>query len=320
MAESLGLDDLRVHALTTVGSAKEQLGDTTGRRDLELAVELGRAANSPMVAGALNNLTVYIDTTDMRRVDELNLQAQEEAERYGDATLLRFLRGNAIAHLWVLGKWDEAMSVADDLVAQCERGSPHVLEGPTRLFRGCIAVARGQGEAALPDFRRALALARDPASGDPDLLHLALVRYAWADLRLGHVAEARARFTEALPHLMSHRLPKFWLLAEVAFELGETTVVRNALRRIPPDAGRRGMLAVLDGDFATAAEQYAASNLLLFEAEARLRLAEQLVGEGRRTAGESQLAKALAFYRPIGATLFIERGEALLAEAQSASA
>ena len=152
MAESLGLDDLRVHALTTVGSAKEQLGDTTGRRDLELAVELGRAANSPMVAGALNNLTVYIDTTDMRRVDELNLQAQEEAERYGDATLLRFLRGNAIAHLWVLGKWDEAVSVADDLVAQCERGSPHVLEGPTRLFRGCIGVARGKGRLRFPTF------------------------------------------------------------------------------------------------------------------------------------------------------------------------
>ena len=52
MADGLRLDDLRVHALTTIGSAKENLGDPTGRLDLERAVEIGRAANSPMTAGA----------------------------------------------------------------------------------------------------------------------------------------------------------------------------------------------------------------------------------------------------------------------------
>ena len=80
------------------------------------------------------------------------------------------------------------------------------------------------------------------------------------------------------------------------------------------------MLATLDGDFETAAAQYEEAHLTLFAAEARLRLAEQLVHAGRRPEAEDALTRALAFYRPIGATLFVERGERLLADAQSASA
>ena len=83
---------------------------------------------------------------------------------------------------------------------------------------------------------------------------------------------------------------------------------------LPPSPGYRAMLAVLDGDFEQAAEEYGAANILLFEAEARLRAAEQLLAAGRNVEGEAQLEKALSFYRPIGATLFIERGEALLAK------
>ena len=76
------------------------------------------------------------------------------------------------------------------------------------------------------------------------------------------------------------------------------------------------MLALVEGRFSEAAESYGMANIRLFEAEARLRLAEQLIREGRRDEGEAELEKALAFYRPIGATLYVERGEALLAEAR----
>ena len=43
--------------------------------------------------------------------------------------------------------------------------------------------------------------------------------------------------------------------------------------------------------------------------------AEELIETGRRDEGEAELEKALAFYRSVGATFFIERGEALLAQA-----
>jgi hypothetical protein len=74
------------------------------------------------------------------------------------------------------------------------------------------------------------------------------------------------------------------------------------------------MIAVLDGDFGRASERYAAAGIRLFEAESRLRLAEQLLAGGRSAEGETELERALSFYRSIGATLFVQRGEALLAK------
>jgi class 3 adenylate cyclase/tetratricopeptide (TPR) repeat protein len=312
IADRLDLDDLRVHALTTIGSAKEFLGDSAGREDIEAAIEIGRAASSPMVAGALNNLSVVVDSTDTERVRELALATLHEAERFGDVSLMRFARGNLVPSSWLLGNWDEAVAGADDFIAECERGSPHILEGPTRLFRGYINLARGDRDRALPDFRRALELARERRA-DPDSLVPALVRNAWADLQLGRVSEARALFAEALPILAEHPYARPWVIAEVAFELGETSL-RDAFVSLGPSPGHRAMAAVVDGDFEQASRLYGEANIRLFEAEARLRHAEQLFATERSDEAEVELEKALEFYRSVGATLFIDRGEALLAK------
>jgi hypothetical protein len=141
------------------------------------------------------------------------------------------------------------------------------------------------------------------------------VRNAWADLRLGHIDEARARFEEGLEHLARYPHARPWMVAEVAFDLQETSVVRDVLLQGSPAPGREAMLAVLEGDFATAAERYATASLLLFEAEARLRWAEQLAGAGRRADAEAEIERALAFYRPAGAALFVEQCESVRVEA-----
>jgi hypothetical protein len=47
---------------------------------------------------------------------------------------------------------------------------------------------------------------------------------------------------------------------------------------------------------------------------------KDLIEAGRFAEGEAELEKALDFYRSVGATFLIERGERLLAEAQRASA
>jgi class 3 adenylate cyclase/tetratricopeptide (TPR) repeat protein len=315
MAVRLHLDDLRVHAMTTIGSAKEFLWDTTGRDDLEQAIEIGRAMNSPMVAGALNNLSVVLDSTDVQRVRELAIETIREAERFGDANIMRFGRGNLVPSNWLVGRWDEALAGANDFIAECERGSPHLLEGPTRLFRACITFARGHREEALQDFRVALDLARQQL--DPDLVIPALVRNSWACLQLGRVAEARSLFKQALTTLAEHPYARPWLVAEVAFELGETSV-REIFAGLPPSPGNRAMIAVVDGDFERASELYGIANISLFEAEARLRHAEQLFARRQSTDGEVELEKALHFYRSVGAALFVERGERLLSEAKTA--
>jgi tetratricopeptide (TPR) repeat protein len=311
LAERLGLDEIRVHALTTIGSAKEFLGDTSGRDDLAQAIEIARSINSPLVSGALNNLSVPFDSFDAPRTEALQREAIREAERFGDAEMLRFLRGNLVASCWWLGKWDELMEVANDLIAECESGSPHVLEGVTRLFRACVVLARGDAASALGDFDRALELAR--ADGGSAGLVAALARSAWAYLQIGDTAQARRLLAEVTPHLRRDPFARAWILPEVAFELEETAGVRPILAALPPSPGRDAMIAVLDGRFEQAARLYGEAGIALFEAEARLRLAEQLVAEGRHTEGYVELERALAFYRPIGAQLFVERGERLLA-------
>jgi hypothetical protein len=60
---------------------------------------------------------------------------------------------------------------------------------------------------------------------------------------------------------------------------------------------------------------YAAIGTPVFEAEERLNAAAQLIALGRRVEGEEQLEQALAFYRSAGAPFFVERGEALRAQA-----
>ena len=312
MADRLRLDDLRVHALTTIGSAKEYLGDTTGRDDLERAVEIGRTTNSPMTAGALNNLGVVIDTYDVRRVQTLYHEGIREAERFGDLRLLRFLRANLIPAAWILGEWDDALATANDFIAECEK-SPHILEGPTRQFRGYIGLARGHRDDAFADFRSSLELARENPN-DPQTLVPALIRFAWANLQVGRGEDAKAAFAEALPLLEKHPYARPWTLPEVALELGETSTVHEILAGLSPSPGYAAMLAVLDGEFEKASGLYAEAGILLFEAEARLRAAAQLLAAGLRAEGEIELEKALSFYRSVGAVLFIERGEALLAK------
>ena len=313
LAETLGLDEIRIEALTTIGSAKEFTGDTSGRDDLAQAVEIARAINSPLIAGALNNLSVPLDSSDLRATERVTREAIEHAERLGDMEIRRFVRSNLVVSTWITGAWDEGVALADELIAECEAGNPHVLEGPTRLVRACIALSRGERESALADFERALVLARG-GRDDPQALVPALVRNAWARLRIGEAAKAQELLAEAIPFLEQDPYVRPWMLPELAFELGETGRVRSALSRISQSPGRDAMIAVLDGDFATAARLYEQSGHALFEAEARLRLAEQLVSEARRAEGATEVEKALAFYRPIGATLFVERGERLLAQ------
>ena len=312
MAERFGLVDLQVHALTTIGSAKEFLSDVSGREDLGRAIEIARAANSAMITVALNNLSVVLDTTDSRRVQELQVEALREAERFGDAHLMRFMRGNLIPIRWLMGEWDEATAAADEFIAECDQGSPHVLEGPARQFRGYILLARGRRDEALLDFERALEFARKAARDAEDVVP-ALARSAWANLQIGRVSEARALFQEMIPLLAKHPYARPWTVPEVAFDLGEAPAIREILAGLSHSPGHRAMVAVLDGDFTKAAELHAEAQILLFEAEARLRAAEQLLAAGPSAEGEIQLERALAFYRSVGATLFIERGERLLA-------
>lgn len=162
MAEALGLEELRAHALATIGTAKSFLGDPTAVADLERALEIALEINSPIAGTIVNNLGIAVADEEggLLREEELHAEAIRLAERFGDGQGLRFLRGNAVWLDFVRGRWDDALDLADTFIAECE-ASPHVLEGSVRLVRANIRLGRGDVEDALADHARTLTLARE---------------------------------------------------------------------------------------------------------------------------------------------------------------
>jgi len=321
MAETFDDDELRAHSLATIGLSKVYLGDPTGILDEERALELAVAANSPIAGSIANNVAVLATFAfDLRRSAQLTDEASRIAERLGDASSARWLRAQHIGEAFGFGRWDDALREADMFIAECEAGSPHYLEGEVRRHRGQIREGRGDIEGAVSDYRYALALVRE--SSDPQQVLPSLGAAVLAFETHGSADEVRRLAAEAvdLAGLYAHEaawtLPGAFLLSRVAFE--SERELREALRDAPLPTWRELAFACLDRDFVRAAEIWAKGGSPTWEARLRLRAAEELVETGRRTEGEEQARKALTFYRTVGATYYIGRCEALLAEAKTA--
>ena len=316
MAEALGLDEIRAHALDNIGIAKVNLGDLTGLEDLERSIEIAVAARSPEAARAYNNLGAVVWMLgDVRRASTLIGEAVTVGEQLGNAGIAKYSRVLQIQLLFAQGEWDEGLRRADAFLEACETGESHYLESNIRGERASARLARGDVESALDDVRKMLAPAR--SAGDPQSLMPALTNAARLYAEVGRVDEARALVREALADAPAEA-PAAWTLSDLAWvaeELecaGELSALldRSHLRTKWSDAAH----ALLRGDFLTAAEiSYDIGNLD-DEALARLRAAEQFVAEGRRVEADEQLSQSLAFWRSVGATRYIREGEALLAK------
>jgi hypothetical protein len=132
---------------------------------------------------------------------------------------------------------------------------------------------------------------------------------------LGKLDEAQALAREALELAGEHveSVAILSVLNPVARQLGLRQQVRDLVEQAPDGPWKEVALAGVGGDFSRAADLFAAYGAQTFEAEARLCAAEQLIEGGRRAEGEAELQRALAFYRKVGATRYVQQGEALLA-------
>jgi tetratricopeptide (TPR) repeat protein len=320
LAETLELDELRAHALTTIGSSKIRIDVSSGRAELEEALEIGLAADSPVAATTLNNLGVLaIWEGDFRRGDDIYPESVRLAERFGDRDALRFTRGNAIFAAYVRGRWDEALEKADEFVAECST-SPHYQEGLVRDARSFIRLGRGDLVGADEDRNVVIEQAR--RIKDPQRIVSALADVTLGLVLAGRESEARALARETLASVRENVA-----MAGAANELlipGDVLGVRDEFAELVPLAPegpwKEVLLASSAGDMTRVADLYASFGVPTHEAFTRMFLGEDLIASGQRADGAAEIERALAFYRSVGATFLVARGEALLAEAQSASA
>ncbi|MFL6012672.1 MAG: ATP-binding protein [Gaiellaceae bacterium] len=321
LAEELGLDDLRAHALNNIGAARGALGDLGGLDDLVKSVEIAREANAiPELLRSTNNLgTTYVIVGRVPEAREALGETLRLAKHYGHYGFARWIEAGAKIGLfaYVQGQWDEALALAEKSVAAHEAGVQHYQSSTAYNFRGLIRVARDDAEGARRDAEMALELAR-PAK-DPQLVQPA---HAIAALTF-HVAGAERRAAETLDealdglrdlHGLGFVAVELHLLAWVARAHGRADEMVAVVDRQPfTSVWTEVVRAVCAGDDARAGELLDDIELPAHAAFYRLKAAEALVAEGRRAEADEQLRRALAFYRDVGATRYVREGEALLA-------
>jgi hypothetical protein len=301
MAEALGLEEIAANALNTVGVSRFWDGDLAGLEDIERSIASALEFASPVVVrGYINLRACLLQLGELDRAAEAQAEARQMALRFGQMLQLQFLEEGE-AHQWYWrGRWDDCLELANRRIAESEAGSPQYGAGDFRRYRALIRLARGDTAGALADARAALAAARrvrDPQNVQPALADGARILCA-ANLD----DEAAELADELLAGWTAAREDNFGL-CWVARRLGRSERFLVALDRHPIHSPwKEAAGAVVHEDFARAAEIYAEMGDVSDEAYARLH------------AGDPEsVAKALAFYRSVGATRYVREGEALLA-------
>jgi class 3 adenylate cyclase len=311
MAETLGLDDVLVNALVNIGSARNLGGDLTGIAELERAIEVGVATNSPALARAYNNLGAVIreGLGDTRRAGELTREAVRVAERFGNAAQARFSRAILIYDFYHDGNWDDFLEQAHSFLHESEL---HGGSYQDAYFLGSIAeiaLARDDDPKARTSSSAALEAARKV--GDPQVLLNVLENVAFVEATLDDMASARQHATESLS---GDFLPVgLWRVADRTGVAAELHAKADA--QAEHNRWARATQLSLDDDYVGAAVMFDEMDRPDLSAHARLRAAEESVASGRRAEADELLAHALAFFRSVGATRYVREAEALLAAA-----
>jgi class 3 adenylate cyclase/tetratricopeptide (TPR) repeat protein len=315
MADELGISEFRAHALDSIGRARARIGDPRGIENLEESIAIAAASNSlESVRGYANLGNAFVEAGDLTRAFELYEQGRSAAGRFDDADRIRWFEAERVYECYWRGDWDEAVRLADEVVAQARAGFPTAFEHDARLIRGRISLARDQAAAALEDSSQALELGR--RAGYPDMVVPALALHAYTLATAGRSPEAKS-LTDELLSFWPDRFPTSYWVADLAFALqglGRSQRLLEAARRARTTSRwLEAAAAVAEGDYDRAAVVYAAIGSLPDELVARLAAARQAADLGRRAEVEAGLSDLLPALADLGASRYLREGERLLA-------
>jgi class 3 adenylate cyclase/tetratricopeptide (TPR) repeat protein len=312
IADSLDLDEIRVHSLNTIGTARVEQSEPAGLEDVEESLRLAQRINSPESARGYLNLSVLTAMSgDLSRSVAVHSEGLREAERLGVEGWLRFLRGHSAQYAYWGGRWRDAMNSAGEFLAETEAGSPHYEENQNRNVRALMRLARGDADGALDDTEKSLARAREVK--DAQNLCPTLAVRAFVLLSVGESEAARKLAVEVV---------ESWAgVEQVVLTWGGVGAVAaiaalDGVDHLEALESHRSLwiaaaLDYLAGNLERAAEIYARIGSLPDEAYARLRAAEQLAGEGDLTRADAQREGALTFYRSVAADRYVREARAM---------
>jgi hypothetical protein len=269
------------------------------------------------VRAYINLAACLVDLGDLARAFKLQAEGRQAAEHFGTTGLVRHLQAEQVFEHYWRGRWDAAIRAADEFIAESEATTSHYMDSACQSIRGRIRLARGDSGGALQDADQMLAAAR--VIGDLQVVYPALAFRASISTAAGDMDQAAAYASDLLTRLADQDgVPSgaIWPadLAVVLQTLGRSAeLVDLAAKVTTPTSWLQAASALARGEFRRAADQYAEIGSLPDEAFARLRAAEQLLATGQQAEGNTQLQRAVAFYRKARATAYLRQAEALLA-------
>jgi tetratricopeptide (TPR) repeat protein len=316
-AEAVGAEDVAAHALRVIGTIRAASGDERGFADLERSVEIGEKLHDPLTMHlAYNNMANmhwhFGRVAEGARCLEIDRETQMRFGLTPGSGNLRWIEGEEILHLDLIGKWNDVVRRAERFMSSLGHGR-HYLVGACNLLLANAWVALGDLPGALSSSERALELARQVK--DPQQLHPALLaraRTLLATDRRRESGELLDELMDAKPLLNEYWFKELpWALLELGRQEEYLTAAEDAAQTPWVEAG----VAVASRDFAKAAAIYKDCGAWGIEAIARLHAAEQLASEGQATRAEQELTKARGYFEAEGATPYLRRCDAVLAAA-----
>ena len=332
LADQLGgLPELRPRVLDARGMARCDLGDLGGMDDLRAALALGLELGSGYDTAVIyNNLAEPVWLVDGSTAAlDLCQEGVDFAERRGLVQMAMWLRASTLGPLLDLGRWDEALALAEEAIAWDHgHGGDYLAVGCQRymtlirLWRGELGAAGVLAAEALPKAREI----DDFQQLVPALVNAALVAQAGGDRDAAlALAEETVRLTaeRAGGHRFrgEHLADLVRLTAEAA-----PALARDLVERARPTATRyrlaaltaRAVLAETAGDAEQAAGLHAEAAGGWLAYGQLLEHGRALLGAGRCRArlgdpgSRAMLRDAHAVFTRLGAHPLAAEAEVLL--------
>jgi hypothetical protein len=321
LVDELGLDEQRARLHIVVGCARCCVGDEGGLDEIQRRIEVAEAAGAPAMQ-TVGYMNLSSELHFFARLDEARRawrHSAELAERYGLGRQRRNSRAEACGWAYLDGRWDKALAVADQLIADADAGDHDFTDSMVLSLRAWIHLARGDASAARRDSEAATRLAE--ASDVQAQVSAYPVRAAVA-LATGSRDEADKIATELVamgPEMIGGLCSCFPTLPVVAWvfrDLGRAREFREAV--LDPDPIKspwnEASRAICAGDYAGAADVIDGIGHPAAAAHARLRTAKNLAEAERVGDAAAHLAAARTFYQRARAEQFLRELEAAEAE------
>ena len=311
LATQAGADDIRQRALQYRGCARDEIGDLGGLQDVRESVDLGlRLGLGRGTALAYGNLGAELFELEGPAAGMRAMQAGLElCQQRGITEVAHWLSVSVVECLFDLGRWDEALGLADQLLARHQDLAESYVGVSLTARKAHILACRGTVPEAVELQRRFLPRARD--IGDPQVVANAFAVAAFVEQTAGDLGAALElvaeleRATRGGP--ACYRADPLPIASRICLAAGRPEPIERLLDGADAPAARyqsclataRAVLAETRGDLDAAAAGYD-------EARARWRRFGVVLEHANALLGLGRCAARLA--RPSGRAHLLEAG------------